>query len=77
VKPAHAELILEAFEDAEPLSSLPLRERIMDRLLEIVILTDELRAEFSTEEANPLLWLEPQIDRIMREVDAAVGRLAS
>jgi hypothetical protein len=42
----------------------------------VVVLSDELLAEFQTEDANQLLWLEPHIRRVYDDVDQAIGRLA-
>jgi hypothetical protein len=33
-------------------------------------------AEFQTEEANPVLWLEPRIRGVYDDVDSLIGRLA-
>lgn len=57
-------------------AGLPLATRVLDRLTEVIILTDELLAEFQTEEANPMLWLEPHIQRVYDDVDSIMRRLA-
>jgi hypothetical protein len=55
---------------------LPISERVVDRLLDILLAADELLGELQTEEANPLLWIEPQVQRIYREVDSLIRRFA-
>ena len=58
------------------LAALPLGMRVLDRLTEVLVLSDELLAEFQTEDANQLLWLEPHIRRVYDDVDQAMRRLA-
>ena len=58
------------------LAALPLGMRVLDRLAEVLVLSDELLAEFQTEDANRLLWLEPHIRRVYDDVDQAIRRLA-
>lgn len=58
------------------LAALPLGMRVLDRLTEVLVLSDELLAEFQTEDANQLLWLEPHIRRVYDDVDQAIRRLA-
>lgn len=50
--------------------------RVLDRLTEMLVLADELLAEFHTEDANGLLWIEPYLLRVYGELDSAVNRLA-
>jgi hypothetical protein len=54
---------------------MPLRERLVERLADLLILTDELRVSLHVDEANAILWLEPHVDRILAEIDAAMERL--
>jgi hypothetical protein len=57
-------------------AALPLGMRVIDRLTEVLILSDELLAEFQTEDASQLRWLEPHIRRVYDDVDQAMRRLA-
>lgn len=59
-----------------PYDALPLTTRVLERLTEMLILADEILAEFHTEEANALLWLEPYIQRVYDDIDISVRRLA-
>lgn len=67
---------LQRLTELSGLAALPLGMRVLDRLTEVLVLSDELLAEFQTEDANPLLWLEPHIRRVYDDVDQAVRRLA-
>lgn len=58
------------------LARLPMRTRVVDRLTEMLILADELLAEFQTEEANGMLWLEANVQRLFDDIDALIKRLA-
>jgi hypothetical protein len=58
------------------LEGLPISERVVDRLIDILLAADELLGELQTEEANPLLWIEPHVQRVYREVDSLVRRFA-
>ena len=57
--------------------SLPVSTRIAERLVEILILASELRAELERQEAAPLLWMAPEIERVLEQTDEALQRLAS
>lgn len=57
--------------------ALPLAARVCDRLVEILMLASELRAELEAEEALPLLWMAPEIERVLERTDDALQRLAS
>ncbi len=59
-----------------PYDALPLKTRVLERLTGMLILANELLAEFHTEEANVLLWLEPYIQRVYDDIDISVRRLA-
>ncbi|HEV7768055.1 MAG TPA: hypothetical protein VGQ76_23835 [Thermoanaerobaculia bacterium] len=58
------------------LSQLPLEARVLDRLTEVLVLSDELLAEFQVEEANALLWLEPHIQSVFNQIDSLIGRFS-
>lgn len=49
---------------------------VADRLADLFIAVEGLRADFDSEEANSLRWLEPQVDAIWHDVDVLVRRLA-
>ena len=55
---------------------LPLRARILDRLIIAMVLTDEVLGELQTEEANPMLWIEPHVQVIFSTIDELVTTLA-
>ncbi|HEX6161122.1 MAG TPA: hypothetical protein VF111_13200 [Thermoanaerobaculia bacterium] len=55
---------------------LPLNTRLAERCSTLLILTDELLTEFTTEEANALLWVEERVRRIYGDVDRLVQRFA-
>lgn len=56
------------------LARLPIRARVVDKLTEILIVANDLLAEFQTEEANGILWLESHVQCIYDEVDALMTR---
>ncbi len=53
------------------------RDRIVDRLLDIILIGDELLSCLQEEEAIPFLWIEEHLQRICRDVDAALKRVAN
>ena len=53
------------------------RDRIVDRLLDIILIGDELLSCLQEEEASPFLWIEEHLQRICRETDAALKRVAN
>ena len=57
--------------------SLPISTRICDRLVEVLILAKEIRAELESEEAAPLMWMAPNIERALKQTGEALQRLAS
>jgi hypothetical protein len=56
--------------------ALPLETRLIDRCTTLLILTDELLSEFTTEEANQLLWVEDRVRRIYCDLDRLVQRFS-
>jgi hypothetical protein len=42
----------------------------------MLVLSDELLAEFQTEDANALLWMEPHIRRFYDDIDRLMRRFA-
>jgi hypothetical protein len=55
---------------------LPLRVRLLDRLVDALVLADGLRRELHTEEANGVLWIDPYLEHVYRDLDSLVQRLA-
>lgn len=54
----------------------PIETRLADRLTVLLVLTDELVAEFTTEEANALLWAEPRVRAIYDDLDRLLQRFS-
>jgi hypothetical protein len=52
-------------------------DQIVDRLLDIILIGDELLACLQEEEASPFLWIEPHLERVCREADAVLKRVAN
>lgn len=50
--------------------------RLLDRIIVLLVLTDELLAEFTTEDANELLWAEQRVRAIYDELDRLTRRFA-
>ena len=66
--------------DSDPGVAAPepiIRDRIVDRLLDIILIGDELVSCLQEEEASPFLWIEPHLQRICRETDAVLKRVAN
>lgn len=59
-----------------PESHFPVTARIADRCTTLLILTDELLGEFTTEDANQLMAIEPVIRRIYGDIEAILQRIA-
>lgn len=55
---------------------LPLNARVLDELITMLNHADALLRELQTEEASPLLWIEPHVWRVYREVNALIGRFS-
>ena len=55
---------------------LPLTTRVLDELIAMLNHADALLRELETEEASPLLWIEPHVRQVYREVDALIGRFS-
>ncbi|MEO8382685.1 MAG: hypothetical protein ABI779_23710 [Acidobacteriota bacterium] len=58
-------------------AALPLAVRLADKLLEVLIIASEVRAELECEEAAPVGWIVPEIDDVIERIDGALQRLAS
>jgi hypothetical protein len=69
--------------DAEPerreldddCSHLPHRERIVDRLADVLLDLDEVLQMLNVEEANGMLWLDPHLRNACDEVDVVMQKL--
>jgi hypothetical protein len=57
--------------------ALPPAARIADRLVEMLIVASEVRAELERKEAAPLAWIVPEIDGVFDQIDRLLQRLAS
>jgi hypothetical protein len=57
--------------------ALPISARVSDRIVEILVLATEIRAELETDHGAPLRWLVPEIERVMTDADELLRRLAS
>jgi hypothetical protein len=57
--------------------SLPVSTRVCDQLVEILVVANEIRAVLESEDATPLKWIAPAIDRVVEQTDEALQRLAS
>lgn len=57
--------------------ALPIAARAGERLVDILILAADLRADLDCEEAAQLAWITPTIDGVLAETDALLHRLAS
>jgi hypothetical protein len=61
----------------EQWETLPISARVSDRIVDILLLASEIRAELETGEATPLRWLVPEIERVIVEADELLRLLAS
>ena len=52
-------------------------DQLVDRLLDIMLIGDELLGCLQEEEASPFLWIEPHLERVCREADAVLKRVAN
>lgn len=57
--------------------ALPLSTRVGERLVDVLILATELRADLENEQAAELAWIVPTVDSVLAEADALLKRLAS
>jgi hypothetical protein len=55
----------------------PLADHLVDRLLDILLIADDMRQRLHVEAANSLLWVEPHLDHVCQDVDTALRRLAN
>ena len=54
---------------------LPLHERVLDRLADLLIEAEELLDLLNRADARDLGWIEPHIRNVYDEVDAVMRRL--
>jgi hypothetical protein len=52
-------------------------DQIVDGLLDIILTADEVFGYLHEEEGSPFLWIEPHLDRLCREADAVLQRIAN
>ncbi len=52
-------------------------DQIVDRLFDIILTADEVLGYLHEEEGSPLLWIEPHLNRLCREADAVLQRIAN
>jgi len=57
--------------------ALPLPIRVQHRLAEILMLVDELRAEFHDDTKETLRWVDAQVEEISESVESLLECLAS
>ena len=63
--------------DAADCSHLPLRERIVDRLADVLLDLDEVLQMLCVEEANGILWLDTHLRNACDEVDTVMRKLTA
>lgn len=56
--------------------TVPVHERVLDRLADLLFNTDELLDMLNAEDANRLRWLEPHVTTVYRELNEAMKRLS-
>jgi hypothetical protein len=61
--------------DYVALARIPMHERVLDRLADLMLDADELLAMFDGEDAAWVRWIEPHVRRAFDEVDAAMRRM--
>lgn len=57
--------------------ALPLPVRVAERLAHALLAASEIRAALDSEEAVPIAWIAPEVDRVYERIDGALRRLAS
>ncbi len=55
---------------------LPLQERVVDRLVDLLLDADELLALLESSEAAPIRWIEPHVRRAFEEFDLLLRRMS-
>jgi len=68
-------ILLEGGAPPRPVAHTPLREILVDELLDALVIFDLLKSDFESEEAAPLLWMRPHIHRIFEEIGTLVEQL--
>ena len=58
-------------------TSLPLSTRISEKLAEILVLGEALRADLDADDAASVQWLAPELERILEDARATLRRYAS
>jgi hypothetical protein len=57
------------------IAHLPLQERVMDRLVDLLLDADELLAALEDTDAANVRWIEPHIRRAFEEFDFVMRRM--
>lgn len=68
--------MLTQFEATRRYGHLPLRERVVDELADMLFAVDTVLDSLDTEEANSILWIEPHVRRLYDEVNALMHRMS-
>jgi hypothetical protein len=58
-----------------PWLELPPAERVADRLADLLFGTDEILGFLQEERATALRWMEPEIHRLYKDLDALMGKV--
>jgi len=53
------------------------REALIDRLLDLLVMTDELRVALRGHEDDSLLWIAAHVERVYADIDAVVLKIAA
>ena len=68
--------MLTQFEAIRRYSHLPLRERILDELADVLFSIDTILGSLDAEEANNILWIEPEIRRVYDDINKLMLRMS-
>jgi len=68
--------MLTQFESIRRYSHLPLRERVLDELADVLFSVDTIIGSLDTEEANGILWIEPEVRRLYDDINLLMRRMS-
>lgn len=68
--------MLTQFESIRRYGHLPLRERVLDELADVMFSIDTILGSLDTEEANNILWIEPEVRRLYEEINSLMRRMS-
>jgi hypothetical protein len=57
------------------MAAIPLHERVVDRLAELMLDANDLLGMLDGEDASSFLWLEPHVRRVYDEVHAVMLKM--